>query len=129
MKGFAMKHLFYFCLVIFLAMGIANAQSINGKWKGEMQGPNGSMELTFNFHATGDSLTGSVESQMGETPISNGKYNDSTFTFDVSFNDMTIHHECTITSDSTISMKAEGMQGQPMELILKRAAESKDESK
>ncbi len=124
-----MKHLFYFCLVIFLAIGIANAQSINGKWKGEMQGPNGAFDLTFNFHVTGDSLTGSVDSQMGETPISNGKYNDSTFTFDVSFNDMTIHHECTVTSDSTISMKAEGMQGQPMELILKRVADEKDKSK
>ena len=124
-----MKHLFYFCLVIFLAVGIANAQSINGKWKGEMQSPNGSMDLTFNFHVAGDSLTGSVDSQMGETPISNGKYNDSTFTFDVSFNDMTIHHECTVTSDSTISLKVAGMQGEPMEIILKRVAEDKDESK
>ena len=129
MKGSAMKHFFHFCLAIFLAIGIANAQSINGKWKGEMQGPNGAFDLTFNFHVTGDSLTGSVDSQMGETQISNGKYNDTTFTFDVSFNEMTIHHECTVTSDSTISMKAEGMQGQPMELILKRVAEQKDESK
>ncbi len=124
-----MKHLFYFCLVIFLAMDIANAQSIDGKWKGEMQGQNGAMELTFSFHVTGDSLTGAVESQMGETPISNGKYNDSTFTFDVSFNDMTIHHECKVTSDSTISLKVAGMQGNPMELILKRVPEEKGESK
>ena len=124
-----MTRLFYFCLVLFLGMSISHAQSIDGKWKGEMQGPNGAMDLTFNFHVTGDSLSGNVGSQMGEMPISNGKFNDTTFTFDVSVNDMTIHHECKVTSDSTISMKADGMQGNPMELILKKVPESKDESK
>jgi hypothetical protein len=41
-----MSRLLYFCLAFFLAMSIANAQSIEGKWKGEMQGPNGSSEFT-----------------------------------------------------------------------------------
>ena len=123
-----MSRLFYFCLVFFLAMSIANAQSIDGKWKGEMQGPNGAMDLTFNFHVAGDSLTGAVESQMGDIPISNGEIDGKKFSFDVSFNQMTITHQCTVTSDSTISMKVKGMQ-EPMEIILKKLPESKDESK
>ena len=45
-KGLTMSRLLYFCLAFFLAMSIANAQSIEGKWKGEMQGPNGSFEFT-----------------------------------------------------------------------------------
>ncbi len=124
-----MKYFFYLCLVIFFTMNIAHAQGIDGKWTGEMQSPNGPMDLTFNFHVTGDSLTGGVESQMGEIPISNGKVNDSTFSFDVSFNGMTIQHQCVVKSDSTISMKVAGMQDEENEIILKRLPESKDESK
>ena len=92
-----------------------------------MEGPNGAFDLTFNFHVSGDSLNGSVTSQMGEIPITNGKVNDTTFTFDVSINEMTIHHQCRVTSDTTISMKVEGMQG-PMEINLKRVPGSGDES-
>ncbi len=123
-----MSRFLYFCLTIFLAMSIAHAQSIDGKWKGEMQSPNGPFDLTFNFKVSGDSLTGSVTSQMGEVPISNGKVDGKKFSFDVSFNDMTINHQCVVMGDS-ISMKVEGMQGEPTEIILKRLPESKDESK
>ncbi len=123
-----MARFLYFCLAIFLAVSIAHAQSIDGKWKGEMQSPNGPFDLTFNFKVSGDSLTGSVTSQMGEIPISNGKVDGKKFSFDVSFNDMTINHQCTVMGDS-ISMKVEGIQGEPTEIILKRLPESKDESK
>jgi hypothetical protein len=123
-----MSRFFYFCVVVFLAMGIGHAQGIDGKWKGEMQGANGSMDLTFNFHVTGDSLTGSVESQMGEIPISNGKVDGKAFSFDVSFNDMTIIHQCTFMSDS-ISMKVPGMQGDTMQIMLKRIPEPNNEAK
>ena len=123
-----MSRFFYFFAVFFLTMSINHAQSINGKWKGDMQTPNGPMELTFNFNVSGDSLTGSVATQMGgEIPISNGKINDNKFSFDVDVNEMTISHQCTFMTDS-ISMKIEGMQ-EPMEIMLKRVPESENESK
>ncbi len=123
-----MSRFFYFCIAIFLAVGIGHAQGIDGKWRGEMESPNGPFELTFNFKVSGDSLTGTVASQMGEIPISNGKVNDKTFSFDVNINDMTISHQCTFMSDS-ISMKVKGFQGEPTEMILKRAPNSEDDSK
>jgi len=124
-----MSRLFYFGLVSFLAISIGFAQGINGKWKGQMESPNGSMDLTFNFLVSGDSLTGTVESQMGEIPISNGKINGKTFSFDVNVGEMTINHECTVMSDS-ISMKVPGMPGgEDTAIILKRLPESKKESK
>jgi hypothetical protein len=126
-KGLTMSRLFYFCLAFFLAMSIANAQSIGGKWKGEMQGPNGSFEFTYNFHVVGDSLTGSLETQMGEIPITNGKINGKKFSFDTSFNNRIISHQCTIMGDS-ISMKSQGMRGE-REIILKQLPESNNESK
>ena len=123
-----MSRFFYFCVVTFLAIGIGHAQDINGKWNGEMQSPNGPMELTFNFKISGDSLTGTVVSPMGEIPISNGKVNSKTFSFDVNVNEMTINHQCTVMSDS-ISMKVTGMPGETPGIILKRVPESSNESK
>jgi hypothetical protein len=128
MEGITMSRFFYFCAATFLVVSICHAQGIDGKWKGEMQGPNGSMDLTFNFHVTGDSLTGSVESQMGEIPISHGVVDGKAFSFDVSFNDMTINHQCTFMSDS-ISMRVPGMQGDTMQIMLKRVPKSEGESK
>ncbi len=115
------------CLVVvaLMAVNLGIAQDINGKWKGQMQSPNGAMDLTFNFKVAADSLTGSVESQMGELPISNGKVNGNTFTFDVSVGEMTINHQCTAMGDS-ISMKVPGMQGgEASEIMLKRVVEQK----
>jgi hypothetical protein len=121
-----MKWMMYVCVI--LAIGFINlslAQDINGKWKGQMQGPDGAMDLSFNFKVVGDSLTGTVASPMGELPISNGKINGKTFSFDVNAGDFTINHQCTVMSDS-ISMKVPGMQGETMEIVLKRMVEIKE---
>ena len=123
-----MSRLLTICALAFLAVTIGQAQSIDGKWKGEMQSPNGPFELTFNFKVVGDTLTGAVVGQMGEMPISHGKVNGTSFSFDVSVNDMTISHQCTFMSDS-ISMKVQGFQGEPMVMILKRVPEPDNKSK
>ncbi len=123
-----MSRLLSICALALLTMTIGQAQSIDGKWKGEMQSPNGPFELTFNFKVAGDSLTGAVIGQMGDMPISNGKVNGKEFSFDVSMGDMTIVHQCTFMSDS-ISMKVKGFQGEPTEWILKRVPESDNKSK
>lgn len=127
--GATMTRFLLVCTAVFLAAGIAKAQGIDGKWKGEMQGPNGSMGLTFDFKVSGDSLTGSVEGQMGQIPITNGKVKGRTFSFDVDVSNMTIVHQCTVMGDS-ISMKINGFQGgEPMEVILKRVPKTDDEAK
>lgn len=123
-----MSRFFYFCVTTFLVVSICHAQGIDGKWKGEMQTPNGPMDLTFNFKVSADSLTGTVATQMGDMPIINGKVDGKKFTFDVSFNEMTINHQCTFMSDS-ISMRVPGMQGDTMQIILKRVPVPNSESK
>jgi hypothetical protein len=120
-----MKSKIFICAL--LVIGFVNscfAQDINGKWKGQMEGPNGSMDMVFTFKVNADTLTGTVESPMGELPISNGKVSGHQFSFDVSFNEMTINHQCTIAADS-ISMKIPGMQGDTMEMTLRRSKEPK----
>ncbi len=116
-------------VVALVAVNIGLAQDIDGKWKGEMQSPNGPMDLVFNFKAMGDSLTGSVEGPMGELPIVNGKIDGKTFSFDVNAGEMTISHQCTAMGDS-IAMKVPGMPGgADMELMLKRVTEVQTQSK
>jgi len=118
-----------FVVVALFTMNIGSAQDINGKWKCQMQTPNGPMDLVFNFKAIGDSLAGTVEGPMGEMPVVNGKITGKTFTFDVNAGDMTISHQCTALGDS-ISMKIPGMPGgEAMELILKRVTEGQKQSK
>ena len=122
------RSLCFFVAVLF-TVNIGFAQDINGKWKGEMQSPNGPMDLVFNFTANGDSVTGTVESPMGELPITNGKIDGKTFFFQVNAGEMTISHQCTAMGDS-ISMKVPGMPGgETMELMLKRVTEVQKQSK
>ena len=124
-----MRRSFYFVVVALFAVNIGFAQDINGKWKGEMQSPNGPIDLVFNFKAIGDSLSGTVESPMGELPITNGKIDGKTFVFQVNAGEMTISHQCTAMGDS-ISMKLPGMPGgETMELMLKRVTEVQKQSK
>jgi hypothetical protein len=84
-----------FIVVALFTVNIGFAQDINGKWKGQMQTPNGPMDLVFNFKAVGDSLAGTVEGPMGEMPVVNGKITGKTFTFDVNAGEMIICHDCT----------------------------------
>ncbi len=113
-----MSRVYLLCALTIIVSSLLAAQDINGKWKGEMQSPNGPMELIFAFQVSGDSLTGNVASQMGEIPISNGKINGKSFSFDVNIGEMTISHQCTFLKDS-ISMKVPGMEGDTVEMFLK----------
>jgi hypothetical protein len=120
-KGMIMARSFFvFTIALFVASSLCFAQNITGKWKGQMESPNGAMELTFNLTAAGDSLTGTVASQMGEMPISNGKVHGSVFSFDVDANGMTVSHQCVIAND-TVTLKVAGFQGgDDMKMILTR---------
>ena len=113
-----------FAMLMFICAGTSFASDLDGKWTGKMQGPNGESEMTFTFKAGGDTLSGTVSGPMGDLPISNGKINGNTFTFDVSMGDMVIGHQCTLDGD-TITMKVNGFGGEPMEILLKRVVETK----
>jgi hypothetical protein len=122
-KGKIMVRSLCFVIVALFAAKMGYAQEIDGKWKGQMQSPNGPMDLVFSFKAIGDSLTGTVEGPMGEMPITNGKIDGKSFSFDVNAGEMTISHQCTAMGDS-ISMKVPGMPGgETMELMLRRVTE------
>ena len=100
-------------LLLVLAL-TANAQKLDGKWKGTMSGPNGDFELTFTFKVVGDSLDGNVTSQMGNLPLENGKINGNDFSFDVNVNGQVFSNSGILEGD-TVKLKVPRME-QPMEL-------------
>lgn len=113
------KILSVFVFVLIASYGFA--AGIDGNWIANMKGPDGSeMAMTFVFKMDGDKLTGVVKSPNGDMPISNTKIEGKVFSFDVSFNDMTITHNCTLKEDDTISMKVVGTPMGDSEMILKR---------
>ena len=115
-----MKTILSVCL--FLLISTAGfAAGIDGSWVANMKGSDGSeMKMTFAFKMDGEKLTGTVKTPNGDVPISNTKIEGKAFSFDVSFNDMIIKHNCILKDDDTISMKVVGTPMGDSEMILKR---------
>lgn len=110
-------------VIVFLLVAVSGfAKGIDGTWNTTMQGPDGEMELTFVFKMVDGKLTGAVKSPNGDMEISNTKVDGKEFSFDVSFNGMTIKHKCTLKEDDTIGMKVEGTPMGDSEFVLKRQA-------
>jgi hypothetical protein len=73
-------------LFLLLVSVVADAQKLDGTWKGAMSGPNGDFEMTFTFKVNNDTLTGEITSPMGTIPLENGKINGNQFSYEISFN-------------------------------------------
>ncbi|MCL6543830.1 MAG: hypothetical protein K6T61_01260 [Bryobacteraceae bacterium] len=60
----------------------AAAADINGKWVAQVPGFQGdTMEITFNFKADGEKLTGTIGSPMGEREFTEGKISGENISF------------------------------------------------
>ncbi len=120
-----MKKLLCICagIAMMLSAATAMAADVTGTWTGQSTGPDGnSMQLSFTFKQDGAALTGTVQGPMGDAmAITNGKVDGDKFSFDVSFNGMTITHQCTVDGD-TIKMTTKSDSGDfpGMQLTLTR---------
>jgi hypothetical protein len=100
------------------------ATDVTGTWTGTLTAPDGSTyPLTFNFKQDGEKVTGTVLGPQGDPiAIDKGKIDGDKFTFETSFNGMTISHECTVNGDEIkVSTKTDNDQVPPMEFSLKRS--------
>jgi len=69
-------------LFLLLAASAVFAADVTGKWVAQVPGRGGeTREATFTFKADGNQLTGSVSSPRGEMPISDGKVDGDTISF------------------------------------------------
>lgn len=70
--------------LLVLALAVAWAADVSGKWKAEMEGPDGQTRTSiFTFKVEGTDLTGTVAGARGETPISEGKVSGDEISFAV----------------------------------------------
>jgi hypothetical protein len=109
-----------------MTLGTASLRAVDvtGTWTAEITAPDGnSFQLSLTLKQDGATLTGSVQGPQGDPiAISNGKIDGDKFSFDLSFNGMTVHHNCTVVSDDEIKLTAKPDAGDSpgMELTLHR---------
>jgi hypothetical protein len=98
------------------------ATDISGKWKGKVAGPDGAdMELTYVFKVDGQTLTGTVGSEMGEIAISQGKVNGEEFEFILDMNGMVIKNKGKVAGQE-LKITSSGEWGES-EITVKKVVE------
>ena len=116
------------CALLICAFAIAViAQSVDGKWSGEVQGGRGPQQVTLTLKADGGKLTGSVAGRGGENPISDGTISGTALKFKTQQqgrgggDPITLNWTGTLKGDEiAMSRMAEGGRGQAQDFVLKR---------
>ena len=103
-------------LALVMTIGLAAsafAADVTGKWVGSVETPNGPIELTYEFKAEGETLSGTVASAMGSLPLNKGKIAGKVLTYEVALEGgAVITCEATINEAGTeIVIKATGEWG------------------
>jgi len=103
-------------LAVVMTIGMAAsafAADVTGKWVGSVETPNGPIELTYEFKAEGETLSGTVASAMGSLPLNKGKIAGKVLTYEVALEGgAVITCEATINEAGTeIVIKATGEWG------------------
>ena len=106
-------------MLILLMTVCAFAADVTGKWKATTQGPNGEMQLTFNLKQDGGTVTGTVESPMGEMAVSEGKIDGDNISFTVATDQFKVVHKGTVSGDE-MKLKVD-IGDQTMEMTATRA--------
>ena len=117
-------------LALVMTIGMAAtafAADVNGKWKGNVDTPNGPIELTYEFKADGEALTGTVASAMGSLPLEKGKIAGDVLTYSVTIEGAgTITHEAKVNAaGDEITVKATGEWGTSEYVVKKVPADAK----
>ena len=103
------------------------AQSVDGKWTGEVQGGRGPQPVNLTLKADGGKLTGSLMGRGGENPIQEGTISGTALKFKTQQqgrgggSPVTLNWSGTLKGDEiAMSRKAEGGEGAAQEFVLKR---------
>lgn len=109
---------------------VALAAGIDGKWTGQVEGPQGAMDMNFVFKAEGEKLTGTLTNSFGEVAISDGSIKGDAVAFKITRefngNKFTLKYSGKLTGDElklTRTFEGEGPGGQappPVDFTLKR---------
>jgi hypothetical protein len=69
-------------IILLAALSLAAfAADVTGSWKASVETPNGSIDLTYVLKADGNTVTGTIQSPMGDTKIDEGKLDGDKISF------------------------------------------------
>jgi hypothetical protein len=78
----------------------AFAADVTGKWTATLKTPDGQdMQQVIDLKQDGNKLSGTIETPMGQMPISEGKVDGDAISFTIEMNDMKIVHQGTVSGD------------------------------
>ena len=127
MRNVMTRRMGLWVLCLFAVVGVVLiAQSVDGKWVGEVQGGRGPQAVTLTLKADGGKLTGSMAGgRGGEVTIDNGTISGSTLKFQTKqqgrAGEVVLNWTGTLKGDEiAVSRMAQGREGQPQEFTLKR---------
>jgi hypothetical protein len=107
-----MRKLIFLLAALSLA---AFAADVTGNWKASIETPNGSMEFTYVLKADGNTVTGTMQSQMGEMKLDEGKLDGDKISFSVTADFGKISYAGTVKDDEmTLNMSFAGGGGGDM---------------
>ena len=90
-------------LVPILALtAAAFVADISGRWAGSVATPNGDFEIVYLFEATGETMTGSLETPNGAIPIRDGTVSGNEIGFVIDIMDSAVRHSGTVSGDTLI---------------------------
>jgi len=120
-----MKRTFVALLALLTFSILAFAADATGKWTAEVPGGRGPQTTTFTFKAEGMTLTGSVATQRGDNPISDGKIDGDNISFSqkLSFNgnDTVITYKGVVKGDTIELTREVAGRGGPVTFTAKKA--------
>jgi hypothetical protein len=94
----------------------AFAADVTGNWKASLETPNGTMEFTYVLKADGNTVTGTIQSQMGEMKLDEGKLDGDKISFSITVENFgKISYAGTVKDDEmTLNMSFAGGGGGDM---------------
>jgi len=105
--------------LILLAALMVYAADVNGTWKGTMETPMGAMGNTITLQADGETLNGTVKTDMFEAKIEKGSLKGDKISFVINMDFGTLTYEGALAGDE-LKLKVTGPDGSPTDLNCKR---------
>ena len=110
-----MKKVLSSSIFLFVLAFACFASDLTGKWSGTVKIPNrDDLDLTYKLKTEGDKLTGSVISQYGEIPLTEGKVHGNDFSLKIEVGEYTIEQNGKLYGDSIViksTFRGSDMQG------------------
>ena len=116
-----MKKAFLSAIFMVLCSVVLFASDFDGKWKTTIQTDMGEMSFTMVYKVDGETVSGTLSSDMGDLPFSDGKVSGDQIEYTLDIQGMKITHKGTLDEDK-IHVKSSGDYGDS-EFVLTRVKE------